>query len=431
MGNLLDLNDITHVYQSPEGKESLILENINLSLQEGKIIALLGKSGSGKSTLLRVVAGLIKPTMGKALFKGNAIQGTEHDIAMVFQNFALFPWMNIQENIAIGIESRLSKQEVVTKVKKAMKFIGLEGYENAYPKELSGGMKQRVGIARALVTYPELLLMDEPFSALDVLTSQNLKNDLIDIWQNSVVPLKSILIVTHNIEEAIFLADEVIILSSNPGKIINHMTIDIPHPRDKTSKKFQNYTDELHQLMMTISIKKNPSHHFDILNKNHAYKVPQSHPNKFVGFLEIINSPDFEGKVDLSNLSIEVLKMSMDELFPIVDLASTLEFIKLSADYTSATITVKGKDFVNADVKERKNTIAQQLIKCLPITKDIVAILGREGANKAELSEVIKKFEEHFKEEDAKKHVMTFIAWGRFAGILSYDNNTKLLKLKV
>ena len=383
MTKLLDIKSASHFYKEKEGNNNLILDNISFKLDSGKIYALLGKSGSGKSTLLRIIAGLIKQSKGEVFFKDKIVDGSEQEISMVFQNFALFPWMSIQENIGIGITAKLPKEEVDSRVKKAIKFIGLEGYENAFPKELSGGMKQRVGIARALVTNPQILLMDEPFSALDILTAEHLKNDLIDIWKEQIIPLESILIVTHNIEEAIFLADEILILSSNPGRLIHRMNVNIPHPRDKTNKTFVKLINQLHQIMMSTALQgsnNRPSEEKLIQQTN--YKIPSVTPGRILGLLEIIHSPDHEGEILLSLLSLDILKISFDDLIPIVETARNLGFVDINKDFTSVCITNIGRDFVKNNQKDRKNIVSIQLKKSIPITNDLISILKKADDHK-------------------------------------------------
>ncbi|MBY4871434.1 MULTISPECIES: ABC transporter ATP-binding protein, partial [Burkholderia] len=200
--------------------ELLVLDDANLSLREGEIVGLLGRSGSGKSTLLRIIAGLIEPTGGEVTYLGKPLRGPAEGVAMVFQTFALFPWLTVLQNVEAGLEALgVGARERRERALAAIDLIGLDGFENAYPRELSGGMRQRVGFARALVVDPTILLMDEPFSALDVLTAETLRTDLLDLWTQGRMPIKSVLIVTHNIEEAVFMCDRILVLSSNPGRV--------------------------------------------------------------------------------------------------------------------------------------------------------------------------------------------------------------------
>lgn len=229
-----------------------MLNNINFQMQEGEIVALLGKSGSGKSTLLRIIAGLIKPSSGKVIYRNNPVAAPVRGMAMVFQNFALLPWLTVLQNVELGLEALgVARQERRVRALKAIDTIGLDGFESAFPKELSGGMRQRVGFARALVVDPDILLMDEPFSALDVLTADNLKSDLLDLWETEKTNTKGIIFVTHNIEEAVLLADRILIFGSDPGHIRAELSVDTPHPRNEQDLSFRKLVDQIYTLMTT------------------------------------------------------------------------------------------------------------------------------------------------------------------------------------
>src|SRR5471030_2553588 len=244
---LLQCNDVRKAFPKPDGAELLVLEGMNLELREGQIVGLLGRSGSGKSTLLRLIAGLAEPTAGHLTYLGQPIAGPARGIAMVFQSFALFPWLTVFENVALGLEAqRLPRPEIRKRSLAAIDLIGLDGFESAYPRELSGGMRQRVGFARALVVHPNILLMDEPFSALDVLTAENLRTDFLELWGEGQLPIKGVILVTHNIEEAVLMCDRVLLFSTNPGRIAGEIRIDIPRPRDRTDPRFENYVDQIY-----------------------------------------------------------------------------------------------------------------------------------------------------------------------------------------
>src|SRR5580693_2233823 len=246
---LLQVEDVRMCY-SPDGKGPLVLDGVNVSIEEGEIVSLLGRSGSGKSSLLRIIAGLLKPTSGRTLWEGQPINGPYPGVAMVFQSFALFPWLTVEENVELGLEAlRTAAAERARRAEEAIDLIGLGGFESAFPKELSGGMRQRVGFARALVVHPELLLMDEPFSALDVLTAETMRTDIIDLWIEGRLPIRSILMVTHNIEEAVLMSDRILILSSNPGRIIHELKVTLPHPRNRDDPRFRQQVDEIYGRM--------------------------------------------------------------------------------------------------------------------------------------------------------------------------------------
>src|SRR5215467_7412344 len=248
--SLLEVRNCRQAYHKEANAELVVLDDVNLNLREGEIVALLGRSGSGKSTLLRIVAGLLRPTAGEVLWRDRPVKGPAEGVAMVFQSFALFPWLTVQENVELGLEARgVSRAERAERAEAAIELIGLGGFENAYPKELSGGMRQRVGLARALVVHPDLLLMDEPFSALDVLTAETLRTDLIDLWMERKLPVKSVLMVTHNIEEAVLMCDRILVFSSNPGRVASELTVPFPHPRNRLDPAFRQLVDDIYALM--------------------------------------------------------------------------------------------------------------------------------------------------------------------------------------
>lgn len=251
---LLELKNITQIFPLKQ-KKVVVLDNISFSVDKGEFVALVGPSGCGKSTLLRITAGLVKPSSGEVLFEGKKVMGINSNVSIVFQTFGLLPWLDVTENITLGLEARgISLKERLRKAFKYIDLVGLEGFEEAYPRELSGGMKQRVGIARALVMEPELLLMDEPFSALDAFTAQNLREEILRLWSSGKLSLKSILMVTHNIEEAIYMADRVIVLSTHPGRIIGDVHIELKRPRDRNSVEFTELYDKIYSMVVTAKL---------------------------------------------------------------------------------------------------------------------------------------------------------------------------------
>src|ERR1700686_1125135 len=256
-GALVEVAGVRHFYGEGGAKGHLVLEDVDMSLRSNEIVALLGRSGCGKSTLLRVIAGLLRPTSGTVKIGGADVEGPASQVAMVFQSFALFPWLTVLENVEIGLEAQRVDPETRRKrALAAIDLIGLDGYEIAYPKELSGGMRQRVGLARALVVHPQVLLMDEPFSALDVLTAETLRTDLLDLWCEGRMPISSILMVTHNIEEAVVMCDRILVFSSNPGKIISEIRVDLPQPRSRLDPKFRQLVDDIYALMTSRPVGK-------------------------------------------------------------------------------------------------------------------------------------------------------------------------------
>src|SRR5580692_1485997 len=298
---LLTVQSCRQSYHKEASADLVVLDDVNLELHEGEIVALLGRSGSGKSTLLRIVAGLLTPTSGEVRWRGRKIDGPTEGVAMVFQSFALFPWLTVQENVELGLEARgVSRAERERRAEEAIDLIGLGGYEHAYPKELSGGMRQRVGLARALVVHPDLLLMDEPFSALDVLTAETLRTDLIDLWSEGKLPLKSVLMVTHNIEEAVLMCDRILVFSSNPGRVAHELRVPFPHPRNRLAPAFRQMVDDIYALMT----RRAPVEPKTTAAPPHPLAMPLQRVgiNLMAGLMETLAAPPYEGRADLPAL---------------------------------------------------------------------------------------------------------------------------------
>src|SRR6202167_4981301 len=260
MDTLLEVQHIKQAYHLDSASDFVVLDDVELTLKTGVIVGLLGRSGSGKSTLLRIVAGLLKPTSGDVIWRGQKILGPAEGVAMVFQSFALFPWLTVQENVELGLEAQgVKRAEREERSEAAIDLIGFGGYDGPYPKDLSGGMRQRVGLARALVVHPDLLLMDEPFSALDVLTAETLRTDLIDLWMENKLPVKSVLMVTHNIEEAVLMCDRILLFSTNPGRVAAEIKVDLPHPRNRLDPTFRQLVDSIYARMTQRAEVKSPA----------------------------------------------------------------------------------------------------------------------------------------------------------------------------
>src|SRR5215510_1388182 len=250
---LLKVLDVRQSFAKPDSSELLVLDDVDLELAEGEIVGLIGRSGSGKSTLLRLIAGLARPTGGTITYLGRDIVGPAPGIAMVFQNFALFPWLTVLENVQLGLQALgLPEAEIRHRALAAIDLIGLDGYESAYPRELSGGMRQRVGFARALVVHPNILLMDEPFSALDVLTAETLRTDFLDLWSEGRLPIRGVVLVTHNIEEAALMCDRILVFSTNPGRIVSEIKVDLPQPRDRVGPAFRSLVERIYVEMTSL-----------------------------------------------------------------------------------------------------------------------------------------------------------------------------------
>jgi NitT/TauT family transport system ATP-binding protein len=366
---IIEVTQVCKSFKTGERQELHVLENIDFKMEEGEIIAILGKSGSGKSTLLRIIAGLIQASQGTVFYRGQPVQSPVRGIAMVFQSFALLPWLTVLQNVELGLEALgVERAERRERALKAIDTIGLDGFETAFPKELSGGMRQRVGFARALVVNPDILLMDEPFSALDVLTADNLKSDLMDLWQSKKTGLNGILFVTHSIEEAILLADRIIIFNSNPGSIRSDLKITLPSPRSDLDPRFRNQIDRVYTLMTTSHEEKSKEEEALHVAIEIGYRLPEGSVAEMTGLLELLNGPEHQGKMDLPDVA-ETLMLDIDDLFPLTELLDILHFAKVSKGDIS--ITREGSAFVMADILERKKIFSVHLKKYVPFARYI------------------------------------------------------------
>ncbi len=423
---LVTVRDCRQAYHKEASADLVVLDHVDLTLQEGEIVALLGRSGSGKSTLLRIVAGLLKPTAGEVRWRGEPLKGPAPGVAMVFQSFALFPWLTVQENVELGLEALgVRKDEREERSEEAIDLIGLGGYDGAYPKELSGGMRQRVGLARALVVHPDLLLMDEPFSALDVLTAETLRTDLIDLWMDGKLPVKSILIVTHNIEEAVLMADRILVFSSNPGRVAHELRVPFAHPRNRFDPAFREMVDEIYGIMTR---RRTPEVHAAALAPN-----PFAHPlhpvgtNLIAGLLETLSGEPYHGRADLPALAA-ALQFEVDELLPLGETLSILGFAVLEEG--DIQITETGRRFAEAETEDRKKIFAEALRAHVPLIAAIRNVLEQRSNHRAAAVRFRDQLEDHMSPEYAEETLRTVIAWGRYAEIFEYDEEAQQFSLE-
>ncbi len=424
---IIEIKTLHKSFKKDASQDLLVLENVNLSLHEGEIVALLGKSGSGKSTLLRLMAGLLSPTSGDVMYRGNKVTGPALGIAMVFQSFALMPWLTVLQNVELGLEAQgIPRDERRTRAIEAIDTIGLDGFESAYPKELSGGMCQRVGFARALVVNPDLLLMDEPFSALDILTAENLKGDLLDLWQTKKTKINSILLVTHNIEEAAMLADRILIFGSNPGYIRAEVNVELPQPRNDQSPEFRQLVDKIYTLI-TTDPKEQARRAIRERALSLGYRLPEVAPSELSGLIETMSAPEFSANIDLPELA-EDLSMDIDDLFPLTEALEILGFAKVSKG--DIALSDLGRQYATADLLERKKVFASQLLDRVPLASHIRRVLDERRGNKASEERFLTRLEDYFSEKEAERVLRTVIDWGRYAEIFAYDFNTGMLSLE-
>lgn len=422
---IIAIESLCKSFKKASEQDLLVLEDVNFKLHEGEIVALLGKSGSGKSTLLRIIAGLIPPSSGTVTYRETAVTRPVAGIAMVFQSFALMPWLNVLENVELGLEAQgVSREERRHRAIEAIDIIGLDGFESAFPKELSGGMRQRVGFARALVINPDVLLMDEPFSALDVLTAENLKSDLLELWKDKKTNTNGILLVTHNIEEAATLADRIVIFGNDPGYIRAELPVTLTQPRDPESTEFRALVDKIYTLM-TTGPKEKAKRAQRERQIGLGYRLPDVEPSELTGLIETMTS--FAERIDLPELADELM-MNIDDLFPILETLEILGFAKVSAG--DIQLSDLGKQFAEADLQARKQLFAQRLLDKVPLARYISRVLDEKAGHRVSEERFLSKLEDYLSEKEAERVLRTIIDWGRYAEIFAYDFNTRILSLE-
>jgi NitT/TauT family transport system ATP-binding protein len=423
---LLRLLGISKSYPQPDGYDIPVLDDITLEIHPGEFIALLGPSGSGKSTLLRIITGLVQPTYGTVLYRGRPVVGPNPHAAMVFQSFALYPWLTVQQNVEMGLTAKgvppAARRE---RARQLIDLIGLNGYEDAFPKELSGGMRQRVGFARALAVDPELLCMDEPFSALDFLTAENLRSELLDWWLGRRIPTQAILMVTHGIEEAVFMADRIVILSKNPARIVADMTVTLPHPRNRKAPEFIALVDQVYKIV-TGWDEVAPDAAPPPPAPEEAARLkplPDAHLSMLTGLLELVY--DRGGRDDLYHLGSELL-LEVDDLLPVTDTAELFHLAVVQEG--DLILTEAGERFCRAEAAERQAMIRAELVK-IPLFRLIERVL-RSKANGSMVKEFFNDIlEEHFSVEEAEAQLRIAIYWGRYTDLFHYDPDTETLYL--
>lgn len=479
---IIDARHVSKSFTSDKGAELSVLGNLSFELHEGEIVAILGRSGAGKSTFLRILAGLVSPSEGTVTYRGTPLTGPNPGVALVFQTFALMPWLTVQANVELGLQTRgvpRSKRTAVALA--AIDAIGLDGFESAYPKELSGGMRQRVGIARALVLQPDSLFMDEPFSALDVLTAENLRQEVLNLWKDNSGGIKSILIVTHNIEEAVQMADRVVVLGSHPGHLIAQMPVNLPRPRDKHSAGFEEMVDTLYSILTGTPKAKTPApaattataanspaspgtgaspadspsdtstgtsaaksagtsvassvassaaspvapaHSTQRAGAIDETSLPNATPGGLAGLIDMI-AVDPEG-VDLADLASS-LSFEVDDLFPLVDAGSMLGVLSVKDGHV--TLTKAGMDWENADILEAKQIFARLALDHAPLVRTIDHALKQSRSNELHGELFLDLLRNRHTDESARQQFHIAVSWGRYGELFDYDADDDTLTL--
>jgi len=426
---LLAVQGVCKSFRKPDGDQLVVLEKVDLTLRPGEIVGLLGRSGSGKSTLLRQIAGLDEPSSGVVNYLGHPVSGPASGIAMVFQSFALFPWLTVLENVQLGLEAQgVAEAEMRKRSLQAIDLIGLDGFESAYPRELSGGMRQRVGFARALVVHPNILLMDEPFSALDVLTAETLRADFLNLWGEGQLPIKAVLLVTHNIEEAVQMCDRLLIFSTNPGRVVGEITVDLPQPRRAQDPRFRALIERVYVEMTARprgEVRAGPKERFP--GTGIGTTLTHVSSNVLMGLIEAVAAPPYNGKADLPVIS-EEQHLEVDDLFPAAEALQLLRFAEVEGG--DIRLTDAGLEFARGETDERKRLFARHLITYVPLAAHIRRVLDERASHTAPRSRFFDELEDYMAEDAAEQTLRTMVSWGRYGEIFAYDDHAQAFSLE-
>ncbi len=424
MDNLIELKDVAKSFKSADGSRRSVLEHVDFTLAKGEIVALLGQSGSGKSTLLRIMAGLIPADAGDVRYGGQPLFGPAQGIAMVFQSFALFPWLTVQQNVELGLEAAgVPEAERTQRAEGAIELIGLAGFEGALPRELSGGMRQRVGLARALVMQPAVLLMDEAFSALDVLTGERLRNEILELWDGGKMPTQAMLVVSHNIEEAVMMADRVLIFSSNPGRVRAELAVTLARPRRADSPEVRLLVDEVYRLMTSAApvagATESPRPHL-------GDRLPEADVGRMESLLELLADEQFKGRADLPQL-VEESELTDEDVLPLADALHRLGLAQLSGG--DLLMTPLGHKYVEGSHEFRRQVFGQQLLEHVPLAAFIRHSLEQEADGQLKEEPFLKLLSEGMDAHEAERVLRVAIEWARYGEVFEYDYHTGLIHL--
>jgi NitT/TauT family transport system ATP-binding protein len=424
-GSLLELRHINQIYGGGEQTFTAI-RDVNLALNEGEFATLMGPTGCGKSTLLRIITGLQPPTAGEVLYRGAPLHGVNPHATIVFQTFALFPWLTVQENVEVALKARGVPPKLrTTRALDLLDRVGLDGFENAYPRELSGGMLQKVGFARAMAVEPELLCLDEPFSALDVLSAESLRGELMELWTGGVIPTRAILLATHNIEEAVFLADRILVMDKDPGRVIMNLKVDLPHPRQRKDPRFLNLVDRVYMVLAGHTQPEHVEMGTAPGEPGRTRALPHINIDDLTGLMEHLDAMP-NNRADIYALARE-LQVNSDDLLRLIEAAELLGFANIA--YGDITLNPLGETFAEASIRARKEIFATR-IRRLPLFKWLLAMLRATDKKQLEWDVIQKALELEFHEEEAERQLDTAIDWGRYAELLAYDDSSQILFLE-
>ena len=417
---IMELKNVYQNFKLDSGRNLKVLKDINLILNPDEVLVLLGPSGSGKSTCLRVLAGLLSPTQGKVFLREKKLEGSNPDVALVFQSFALLPWLNVADNVAVGIKPlKLPDEEVKVRVKRAIDLVGLEGFEEAYPKELSGGMKQRVGFARAIVMERPLLFLDEPFSALDVLTAETLRKEVLNLWTSKKTSIQSVVLITHNITEAVSMGSRILVMGSNPGEIRYSIKNDLPYPRDEKLTSFKSLVESIHDILTEAIIPETPEWVPPSVEANTIESIPHVNLTEVVGFLELIAQEG--GRIDIFSLANKLMKDSLNVLL-MAKAAELMDFVDTPKN--QIVLTDLGRNFVRGDVNSRKKMVHERMMQLKLIQMFYQKLINAEDLSVLK-EDAIQSFHEWLPNENPEEVFNTLVQWGRYGELFGYNSDSE------
>ncbi len=419
---------LEHIYQEYGARDRRFtaVEDVNLSLSAGEFVALLGPSGCGKSTLLRIIAGLQSASQGRVLYQGQPLRGVNPHASIVFQTFALFPWLSVVENVALALKMKgVPEPQRTSRAVELLDRVGMDGFESAYPRELSGGMRQKVGFARAMAVEPELLCLDEPFSALDVLSAEALRGELLELWTGGGIPTKAILMVSHNIEEAVFMADRIVVMDKEPGRIIAELRVSLPHPRQRKSPEFQDQVDQVYATLAGQTGSESEEMGSAPGEAGRTRRLPDISISDLAGMLEHLSDAGRDC-YDIYLLEDE-LGINSDHLLLLTETAELLGFATI--DKGDITLTPLGQTFAEASILGRKEIFAVRARR-LPIMRWLLTMLRAAENHQLKWEVVETALSLEFPPEVAQSQIETLINWGRYAELLAYADDTEMLSLE-
>ncbi|MGC2944331.1 nitrate/sulfonate/bicarbonate ABC transporter ATP-binding protein [Burkholderia ambifaria] len=418
---VLEMQAVCKSFTKPSGEPLHVLANVDLALHEGEILGLLGRSGSGKSTLLRIAGGLVKPSSGAVAYRGAPLAGPTDGIAVVFQTFALYPWLTVIENVELGLDALgLAARDVRARAAAAIELIGLDGFESAFPRELSGGMRQRVGFARALVSEPVLLLMDEPFSALDVLTAETLRTDFLDLWDARQLSTRAVLMVTHNIEEAVLMCDRILVLGAAPARIEAMLNVPLPHPRSRHDPAVQAIVGKIYATLTTRIADATAGQ--EATGSALAMKLPDVSSHHLAGFVDTLAAAPYDGHVELGTIA-SALALRVDALYATAAALHLLAFAEWHGP--SIRLSAAGHVFAQSADDARRRLFREHVVRFVPLAAHIDEVLGERAGHRAPRARFELELEDHLDPRSAEQALRVVTDWGRYAGLFDYDDHTR------